>query len=92
MKLSLVHDAIVQSITEESQKEITSRSESYELSVPVDGSPAILTANSTLGLFRGLTTFAQLWYYFGGDIYTLEAPVKIIDAPAYVCSVPVLDV
>lgn len=78
--------ASAQSITEESQREITSRDESYALSVPGDGSSAVLTANSTLGLFRGLTTFEQLWYYFSGDIYTLDAPVEINDAPAYVRS------
>lgn len=90
LRLSLVHDAAVRSITEESQKEITSRNESYLLDVPADGSPAVLIANSTLGLFRGLTTFEQLWYYFDGDIYTLEAPVQITDAPAYVCSILLL--
>jgi len=92
LKLFLVDEAAVQSITTESQKEITSRSEGYMLSVPGDGSPAVLTANSTLGLFRGLTTFGQLWYYFRGDIYTLEAPVQITDSPAYVGGIPLLDV
>jgi hexosaminidase len=84
LELSLVEGAAIQSITEESQKEITSRKENYALSVPKDGSTAVLTANSTLGLLRGLTTFDQLWYYFEGEIYTLEAPVEITDAPAYV--------
>ena len=60
--------------------------------MPADGSSAILIANSTLGLFRGLTTFEQLWYYFDGDIYTLEAPVQISDAPAYVRSIPLLEI
>jgi hexosaminidase len=85
-----VDDAAVQSITKESQKDLASRSESYVLSVPGDGSPAVLIANSTLGLFRGLTTFGQLWYYFSGNIYTMEAPVQITDAPAYVCPIPLL--
>lgn len=85
LTVSLVQGKPVNSIASESVKEITSRSESYILSVPSDGSSASLTANSTLGLFRGLTTFGQLWYYYGGDIYTLEAPVEITDTPAYVC-------
>lgn len=72
------------SIAEESVKEITSRSEGYTLSIPADGSSAVLTANSTLGLFRGLTTFEQLWYYYSGTIYTLEAPIQITDEPAFV--------
>ncbi|KIM78411.1 glycoside hydrolase family 20 protein [Piloderma croceum F 1598] len=83
LELSLVEGAAVQSIAVESQKEITSRKENYALSVPKDGSTAVLTANSTLGLLRGLTTFEQLWYQFNGEIYTLEAPVEITDAPAY---------
>jgi hexosaminidase len=87
LELYLADGATVKTIAEESVKEITTRSEAYTLSVPADGSAALLTANSTLGLFRGLTTFEQLWYYFGGEIYTLEAPVYINDAPAYVCHI-----
>jgi hypothetical protein len=56
------------------------------LHVPSDGSPATLSANSTLGLLRGLTTFEQLWYDLdGAATYTLEAPITISDAPAFVC-------
>lgn len=84
LELSLSDGAAVKSIAEESVEEITTRSECYVLSVPSDGSNAILTANSTLGLLRGLTTFEQLWYYLEGEIYTLEAPMQINDAPAYV--------
>jgi len=91
LELSLADGAAVKSITEESQKEITSRKENYALSVPKDGSRAVLTANSTLGLLRGLTTFEQLWYYFDGEIYTLEAPAEIADAPAYVRPISLLD-
>jgi len=86
-----VDGAAVQSITEESQKEITSREENYALSVPKDGLTAVLTANSTLGLLRGLMTFEQLWYYFDKEIYTLEAPVEITDVPAYVRPISSLD-
>ena len=59
----------------------------------------MLGARSTLGLFRGLNTFAQLWFSYrcgGGGaldrdgeggvvlVYTLSAPVAIKDSPAYV--------
>ena len=44
----------------------------------------MLSANTTLGLFRGLTTFGQLWYDWDGTTYTLEAPINIVDSPAYV--------
>ncbi|KAG2359682.1 glycoside hydrolase family 20 protein [Suillus spraguei] len=59
------------------------RSEEYALTIPADGSAATLTANSTLGLYRGLTTFNQLFYYYGGVTYTLLAPITITDTPAY---------
>ena len=50
----------------ESVKPLGIRSKEYVLTIPADGSAATLTTNSTLGLYRGLTTFGQLWYYYGG--------------------------
>lgn len=75
----------VRSISDEAKDDLGSRDEAYTLIVPDDGTAATLEANSTLGLFRGLTTFGQLWYEYDGVTYTLEAPVQIHDAPAYVC-------
>ncbi|KAH8114178.1 N-acetylhexosaminidase, partial [Phellopilus nigrolimitatus] len=72
-----------ESITEVSQKALGDRDESYTLSIPSDGSSATLLANSTLGLFRGLTTFTQLWYELEGESYTLQAPIEIVDSPAF---------
>jgi len=43
---------------------LEARQEGYSLDVPADGSGAVLSAASTLGLFKGLNTFAQLWYYY----------------------------
>lgn len=60
------------------------RDEAYTLNIPSDGSPATLSANSTLGLFRGLTTFSQIWYTYESNIYTVEAPISIFDSPAFV--------
>jgi hexosaminidase len=82
--------APVRSIAEEARAPLGMREEGYNLSVPADGSEAVLSAASTLGLFRGLNTFAQLWYYHhDGErgqqmVYTLTAPVMIEDWPAYV--------
>lgn len=84
LTISLTPGATVKSISEEAVAEITSRSDEYKLTVPDDGSAATLTANSTLGLYRGLTTFSQLWYYLNGEVYSLETPVQITDYPAYV--------
>lgn len=75
--------AVPQSIATEATLPLGSRDEAYSLVVPADGSGAVLSANSTLGLFRGLTTFGQLWYMAGGTVYTLSAPVVIHDSPAY---------
>jgi len=68
----------------EARAPLGTRDEAYILSVPSDGSPATLSANSTLGLFRGLTTFSQLWYTYDSTIYTVEAPISISDSPAFV--------
>ncbi|KAK0449398.1 beta-hexosaminidase [Armillaria borealis] len=73
----------VSSISKEAVAALGSRVESYTLTIPADGSDATITANSTLGLFRGLTTFSQLWYDWEDTIYTPEAPVDIVDAPVY---------
>ncbi|KAF7332325.1 Beta-hexosaminidase [Mycena kentingensis (nom. inval.)] len=73
----------VKSIAEEAIAPIETRVEGYTLSVPADGSGAVLKANSTLGLFRGLTTFEQIWFDLDGATYTLEGPIQISDSPAY---------
>jgi hypothetical protein len=54
----------VRRVAEEACAPLEARQEGYSLSVPADGSGAVLSAVSTLGLFRGLNTFAQLWYYY----------------------------
>ncbi|KIK69927.1 glycoside hydrolase family 20 protein [Collybiopsis luxurians FD-317 M1] len=77
------HSGNVKSISEEVTEDIESRVEGYTLTVPADGSAATLKANSSLGLFRGLTTFGQLFYYLNNDIYTVEAPISITDSPVY---------
>ncbi|KAL6304444.1 N-acetylhexosaminidase [Sparassis latifolia] len=83
LTLSLVPGSSVLSITEEAQKALEERDEAYNLTLPCDGSPATITATSTLGLFRGLTTFSQLWYTYNGTIYTLSTPMQIADYPAF---------
>ncbi|KAJ3997919.1 N-acetylhexosaminidase [Lentinula boryana] len=71
------------SISEEVADDIENRVEGYSLTVPEDGSAATIKANSTLGLFRGLTTFGQLWYDLSNTTYTVEAPITITDSPVY---------
>lgn len=89
LKLSLngssAHDQ-VKSIMDEATKPIGSRCEGYSLIIPNNSDDATITANSTLGLLRGLTTFEQLFYFDGaGEVYTYQAPVAIFDSPAYAC-------
>ncbi|EAU86214.2 beta-hexosaminidase [Coprinopsis cinerea okayama7 len=78
----------IQSISVESVKPLEDRNEVYSLNLPSDGSPATITADTTLGLLRGLTTFEQLWYWVDDDrdgvVYTYQAPVVIKDdSPSY---------
>lgn len=83
--LSLSRGATARSVATEAIAPLGSRSEEYTLHVPADGSPATLSANSTLGLFRGLTTFEQLWYQLDDHTtYTMQAPISIVDSPAFV--------
>lgn len=84
LTLTLGGNGTALSITSEAQKPLGSRDEAYVLTVPSDGSGATLSANSTLGLFRGLTTFSQLWYESQGSTYALDVPISIQDSPAYV--------
>jgi len=85
LTVSLLDGSVYHPIAVEAIKPLDKRSEGYSLTVPSDGSPAKLTANTTLGLFRGLMTFDQLWYDLQGTTYTYQAPVKIVDdAPAFV--------
>ena len=72
--------------------------EAYNLTVPVDGT-AVIKANSALGLFRGLTTFEDMWYYLapqgsGGNnlrkrwsngeaLYAPFGPYEVSDSPAF---------
>ena len=57
--------------------------ESYTLSLTEDGA-ATITANSSIGIARGLTTFTQLFFkHSNGGAYTTLAPVEISDSPIF---------
>ncbi|THH31445.1 hypothetical protein EUX98_g2743 [Antrodiella citrinella] len=81
--VSLTPGAAVRPIAQEATVGIDGRDESYSLIIPSDGSDATLVANSTLGLFRGLTTFDMLWYHNEGAKYILNAPLTVTDSPAF---------
>ena len=86
VSLVLEDGAAVLPIAEEAVKSLGNRIEGYSLHIPEDGSEAIISANSTLGLLHGLTSFEQVWYKLDNVTYTNLAPVTIEnDAPAYVC-------
>ena len=86
LSISLTEDAAVRPIAVEAIVPFESRSESYQMNIPHNGRQATLTANSTLGLFRGLTTFTQMWYSSSSGKYLLDAPIDIVDMPAFVRS------
>ncbi|KAJ7196116.1 N-acetylhexosaminidase, partial [Mycena pura] len=84
LTLALQNSAPAQPIAVEAVKDFPNRVEGYTLAIPINGQPAVLSANSTLGLFRGLTTFSQFWYDLDGQTYTNVGPVSIVkDVPAY---------
>ncbi|TFK70523.1 N-acetylhexosaminidase [Pluteus cervinus] len=84
LRVSLNSGSTVRPIADESVRPLAQRVEGYSLTVPSNGSAAVLTANSTLGLFRGLTTFQQLWYDLSGVTYSYQVPVVISnDTPAF---------
>ncbi|KAH7064271.1 glycoside hydrolase superfamily [Paraphoma chrysanthemicola] len=58
--------------------------ESYSLELKVDGK-ATITANSSVGIARGLNSFTQLFYAHsdGKHVYTPYVPVTIRDAPKF---------
>jgi len=81
--LSLDSQAKPRTIAHEATLAVENRKEGYALNVPTNGSPATLTAATTLGLLRGLTTFSQIWFQLGDNTYTHKAPFKIVDSPAF---------
>jgi hexosaminidase len=58
--------------------------ESYRLTLTEQG-VASISANTSIGIARGLTTFTQLFYAHSNkqDVYTLSAPVQIFDSPKF---------
>lgn len=58
--------------------------ESYTLTLDEDGK-ATVTANSSIGIARGMTSFTQLFYKHsdGKHVYTPFAPVTIHDSPKF---------
>jgi hexosaminidase len=82
--LKISNNSGVRSIMDEAVKPLGTRDEAYHMFIPSDGSRGEIIATSTLGLYRGLTTFAQLWYEVENEIYTVQAPIVVSDSPAYV--------
>ncbi len=86
-------DVVSREIAIEARTYISDRQEGYSLNVPADGTEATISAASTLGLFRGLNTFAQLWYTFGYGKETMDQDGSLEDcgtgAVVYTLSAPV---
>jgi hexosaminidase len=85
---------VAREIATEARTYILDRQEDYVLNVPDDGTEAVLGAASTLGLFRGLNTFAQLWYAYdhGKEALNLDGKNRECDGVVmvvYTLSAPV---
>jgi len=86
------YGVVSREIALEARTYILDRQEGYMLDVPADGTEAMLSAASTLGLFRGLNTFAQLWYTIDYGKEALDQDGKYRDhgnGVAYTLSAPV---
>lgn len=81
-----------QDISDAAVLPLDERDESYNLTIPADGSYATLTACNALGMLRGITTFEQLIYVLPksarsiastGVAYIPHAPLTIEDTAAF---------
>ncbi|GAA5835280.1 hypothetical protein JCM5353_003216 [Sporobolomyces roseus] len=94
------------SISDEINKPYEDLDEAYELSLPHEpfssqpspgGKTVLLSANTTLGLARGLQTFTQLVYHLqsnedGDEVnYIPNSPLHIFDKPAFLHRAFMLD-
>jgi beta-acetyl hexosaminidase like len=75
---------MVQPIEVEARMLLGTRDEGYSLVVPADGSYAVLRANSTLGLFRGLKTFTWLWFTYR-ELFTCPVHPLRFRIPQLMC-------
>lgn len=59
--------------------------ESYNLTIPADGTPATLSANTLVGAYHGIVTLAQLIRWdFDNKVYHVDyLPLAISDAPRF---------
>lgn len=62
LSVSIVGSRAVQSISKEAILDLNGRNEAYSLTVPSDGTEAKLTAESTLGLLRGLKAVTSVFF------------------------------
>ncbi|KAI0321327.1 N-acetylhexosaminidase [Amylostereum chailletii] len=85
LDVALGEGATIRSVMQETLRPLEERQEGYSLTVPADSGRARLEANTTLGLVRGLTTFSQMWYFEEGEgrVYMVNAPVEVVDEPAF---------
>ncbi|SCZ90115.1 BZ3500_MvSof-1268-A1-R1_Chr1-3g01786 [Microbotryum saponariae] len=92
LSLSIKPEGRRRPITYETNLPYEKQDESYTLTVPARCSKGLctgtLTAETTLGLLRGLTTFEQLVYSFPSNVkskskFIIDMPIKIEDKPAF---------
>lgn len=85
-KHTIIQKAELESTSNEINKPFEERDESYTLEVNPGDPVANLTASTALGFLRGLQTFTQMVYTTSGSStvrYIRDAPISIVDKPAY---------
>lgn len=88
LELNLLPGATMRSLRDEVSMPFETRDEAYTLDIP-GGEVATISANSTLGLLRGLQSFSQLVYVLpakeGCDAtrFLQTTPLLIMDKPAF---------
>lgn len=88
LELSLTPGAAVFPLRQEVDRPYAEQDESYILKIP-GSSSATITANTTLGLLRGLQTFSQLVYVLPpskghpATRYIQDTPFEVVDKPSF---------
>ena len=77
--------SLVVTVARPAEAQSITTDESYVLTIPADGSPATLVANTTVGAYWGLQTFSQAvrFDFDAGQYAVRAAPLAIADAPKF---------
>lgn len=77
--------SVVVTVARPAEKQSITTDESYTLTIPANGSPATITANTTFGAYMGLQTLSQAirFDFNTGQYGVAGVPLTIADAPKF---------